>query len=365
MNRVVKCGVIGCGWIGKMKHISYLAKAQDVQITAICDIDEAVIEQTIKEYHLDGVKVYKDYRDLCADPEVEAVHVCTPNSLHYEMTMCAIANGKHVFCEKPLATKTEDAVQMAEAAEKAGVWLALGHQRRFISSVQYIRSMVERGEFGDVYYAKAMDARRRAVPTWGVYMNKEANGGGILFDGAPHALDMAMYMMNNFRPVSVYGKAQSRMNFGTIGNPWGNWDPAACDVEDTGYAMVTMENGATIYVEAMWAVNMLGNTNTALICGTKAGADLFGPDGVARINTVINDRMVTFSPEYPDLPFAEPFINEQDSSDAQMADWIEAVRDNRAPFVQGRDGIPVVQIIEAIYESSRTGEPVKIDKHYI
>lgn len=121
----VKCGVIGCGWIGQLKHIAYLAKAADAELTAICDIDETVLKQVVDEFHLTGVKVYTDYRELCADPNVEAVHVCTPNGCHHDMTMCAIAQGKHVFCEKPLATTTADAVEMVEAARKAGVRLAL------------------------------------------------------------------------------------------------------------------------------------------------------------------------------------------------------------------------------------------------
>lgn len=360
----VKCGVIGCGWIGQLKHIAYLVKAADAELTAICDIDEAVLKQVMEEFHLTDVNVYTDYRLLCADPDVEAVHVCTPNGCHHDMTMCAIANGKHVFCEKPLATTTADAVEMVEAAKKAGVKLALGHQRRFGSAVQYIRQMVDKGELGEVYYGKAMDARRRGVPTWGVYMNKAENGGGILFDGAPHALDLTMYMMNNFRPVAVQGKAMSKMRHEVDGNPWGKWDPEKCDVEDTGFALITMENGATIFLEAAWAINMLGISNSALICGTKGGADLQGPNGTARINTIVNDKMVTFSPEYPDMPNTEPYIGEAEANDAQMKDWVDAILEDREPFVQGRDGIPVVQIIEAIFESSKTGETVKITEHY-
>ncbi len=363
MEKVV-CGVIGCGWIGEMKHIGYLAKAEDVELAAICDIKEEAMQETIREFGLEHVKMYTDYRELCQDPKIQAVHICTPNGLHHDMAMCAIGHGKHVFCEKPLAVTSEDAFEMVEAAEKAGVKLALGHQRRFFSSVQYIRQMVDKGEMGEVYYGKALDARRRGVPTWGDYMSKEKNGGGILYDGAPHSLDLTMYMMNNFRPASVKGTVLNKMRSETAGNPWGPWDPETCDVEDTGFALITMENGATIYLEAAWLINMLGIANSSLICGTKAGADLQGDNGVARINTVINDKMVTYSPEYADMPnMVEPYIGEQEASDAQMKDWIDAILEDRDPFVQGKDGIPVVQIIEAIYESARTGETVKITRH--
>ena len=355
----VKCGVIGCGWIGKLKHISYLAQAKDAEVVAICDVNEPLMAEVVEEYGLTNAKTYTDFRQLCADPEVEAVHICTPNGWHHDMAMCAIENGKHVFCEKPLATTSDDAFEMVEAAKKAGVKLALGHQRRFRSAVQYIRQMVDNGDMGEIYYGKALDARRRGVPTWGVYMAKEKNGGGILFDGAPHSLDLTMYMMNNFRPAAVQGKIFTKMRGETAGNPW-----EKCDVEDTGFALITMENGATIYLEAAWLINMLGIDNSSLICGTKAGADLQGPNGTARINTIVNDKMVTFCPEYPDMPNTEPYIGEAQASAAQMKDWVEAILDNREPFVQGKDGIPVVQIIEAIYESAKTGETVYITRHY-
>lgn len=360
----VKCGVIGCGWIGELKHISYLLKTEDAELTAICDINEEVLANVVKKYNLTNVKTYTDYKELCADPDVDAVHVCTPNGFHHDMTMCAIENKKHVFCEKPLATTTDDAFEMVEAAKKTGVKLALGHQRRFFSSVQYIRQMVDNGEMGEVYFGKALDARRRGVPTWGAYMDKEINGGGILYDGAPHSLDLTMYMMNNFRPVSVQGITMDKMKGETAGNPWGTWDPEKFNVEDTGFALIKMENGAVIYLEAAWLINMLGIANSSLIVGTKAGADLQGDNGVARINTIVNDKMVTFSPEYADMPNVEPYIGEPEASDAQMKDWIDAIIEDRAPFVEGKDGIAVVQIIEAIYESSRTGETVYITRHY-
>lgn len=360
----VKCGVIGCGWIGKLKHISYLAKSENAEITALCDTNEAAMQEAVKEFGLTGVRMYTDYKELCADPDVDAVQICTPNTLHHDMTMCAAANGKHVFCEKPLATTEADAFEMVEAAAKAGVKLALGHQRRFFSSVQYIRSMVDKGDMGEVYFGKALDARRRGVPTWGAYMNKEINGGGILFDGAPHSLDLTMYMMNNFRPAYVQGKVFNKMRNETEGNPWGPWNPANCDVEDNGFALITMENGAVIYLEAAWLINMLGIANSALICGTRGGADLQGPDGAARINTIINGKMVTYSPEYPFMPGAEVCIGEREASDVQMKDWIDSILGDREPFVQGKDGIAVVQIIEAIYASAESGETVKITRHY-
>lgn len=361
----LRFGIIGCGWIGTAKHIGSLSAHPNAEITAICDIVPERMDAAEKQFGLQGVKKYADYRDLCADANIDVVHICTPNALHHEMTMAALANGCHVHCEKPLATRSEHAFEMVETARKAGLRLTLGHQRRFFSSVQYMKQLVETGELGDIYYAKALDARRRGVPTWGDYMSRERNGGGILFDGAPHSLDMTMYLMNNFRPVSVYGKVMDRMRHEIDGNPWGVWDHENSDVEDTGFAMITMEGGAVIYLEAAWLINMMGHANSTLLVGTKAGVDMQGRDGNVRVNKIYNGSMVLMEPEIvpPMAALVGKFaIGDRNAPAVEIDNWIQALLNDREPLIRGEEGIPVVQIIESIFKSSETGEVVRIER---
>ncbi len=359
----LKFGVIGCGWIGTGKHIDSLIKHADAELVAICDIVLTKMDVVEKRYGLTSVKKYQDYRDLCSDPEIDVVHVCTPNALHYDMTMAALNNGKHVHCEKPLATRSEDAIDMVETARKVGKRLTIGHQRRFFSSVQYMKQLVESGEMGDIYYAKALDARRRGVPTWGDYMSKDKNGGGILFDGAPHSLDLTMYLMDNFKPVSVYGKVMDKMRHEVDGNPWGVWDHENSDVEDTGFAMITMAGGAVIYLEAAWLINMLGYANQTLLVGTKAGVDMQGKDGNVRVNKIYNGKMAVMEPEImpPMAALVGQFeINDRNAPGVEIDNWIEALLGDREPLIKAAEGIAVVQIIESIFKSSETGQVVKI-----
>ncbi len=358
--RKLKCGLIGCGWVADWKHLPFLCSSPDVELVAICDELPERMESAAQKFQLTNVKKYRDYHELCADPEIEVVHICTPNALHYEMAMAAIAGKKHVFCEKPLTTNSKDAISMVEAAKAAGVKLTIGHQRRFFSKVQFVHQLVQDGTLGEIYFAKALDARRRGVPTWGDYMKKARNGGGVLFDGAPHSLDMTMYLMDNFRPVSVRGVTLDKMRYEFGGNTWGRWDAEHCDVEDTGFALITMENGATIYLEAAWLINMLGMSSASTIVGNKGGADMGGPGGAVRVNQIVADKMVTFSPEFKIIAGGEPYIGEAEANDVQLQDWVDAIREDRDPFIKGEEGIPVVQIIEAIYESNRTGEVAHI-----
>ena len=361
----LKFGVIGCGWIGTAKHIGGLRQHPNAELVALCDIVPEKMEIAEKQFNLEGVEKYSDYRDLCSDPAIDVVHVCTPNALHFEMVMAALRHGKHVHCEKPLATRSADAIAMVEAARKAGKRLTIGHQRRFFSSVQYMKQLVESGEMGDIYYAKALDARRRGVPTWGDYMSKAKNGGGILFDGAPHSLDMTMYLMDNFRPVSVYGKVMNKMRHEIEGNPWGAWDHEHSDVEDTGFAMITMENGAVIYLEAAWLINMLGYANSTLLVGTRAGVDMQGKDGNVRVNKIYNGKMAVIEPEvYSPMAMlvGGQEINDRNAGGVELDNWIQALLNDREPLIKAVEGIPVVQIIESVFQSSETGEVVKIDR---
>jgi len=359
----LKFGIIGCGWIGTAKHISSLCQHPNAKVVALCDILPERMDDADKKFNLAGVKKYLDYRDLCSDPDIDVIHICTPNALHYEMTMAALSSGKHVHCEKPLATRSDHAFEMVNMAKKVGKRLTIGHQRRFFSSVQYMKSLVESGEIGDIYYAKALDARRRGVPTWGDYMSKEKNGGGILFDGAPHSLDMTMYLMNNFKPVSVYGKVMNKMRHETDGNPWGVWDHDKSNVEDTGFAMITMEGGAVIYLEAAWLINMLGYANSTLLVGTKAGVDMQGKDGNVRVNKIYNGKMAVMEPEImPQMAalVGKFEINDRNAPAVEIDNWIQALINDSEPLIKGEEGIAVVQIIESIFKSSETGEVVQI-----
>lgn len=351
----LRAGVIGCGWVSDFKHFPLLSKHPEIEVTAVCDIDVSRAKRAVDVYGLSSAKIYEDYKELCQDTNVDVVFVLTPNSLHAEMTILALESGKHVLVEKPMATTGADAKRMAETARRTGKKLTIGHQWRFLRNRLYIKQLVETGMLGDIYYAKANDVRYRGQPYWGQYLSKKGNGGGEMLDGAPHALDLTMWLMDNFKPVSVKGNVMTKMNYAFDGNSFDGeevrWDPNH-DVEDTGFALITMENGAVIYLEAAWSMNMLFDDACVLV-GTKAGIDMGGPCQV-RINQVVNGKQVLTEPQ--GIQIDSSYTRVTFAGGYELDHFIDAIKNDKEPIVTPEQGVAVTQVLEGIYISSQTGE---------
>ena len=174
----LKVGIIGCGGIANSKHMPALTSQKDkCEMVAFCDIIRERAEKAAAQYGAEGAKVYEDYHDLLADPEIDVVHVLTPNVAHCPITVAAFEAGKHVMCEKPMAATTEDAQLMIDAWKKSGKKFTIGYQNRFRKDTQTLFKACRAGDLGDIYFAKAHAIRRRAVPTWGVFPDKSKQGG--------------------------------------------------------------------------------------------------------------------------------------------------------------------------------------------
>ena len=312
-------------------------------------------------------KVYTDYRDLLADKAIDDVHVCTPNVSHCEITVAALGAGKHVLCEKPMAATTSDAEKMMAAYKKSGKLFTIGYQNRYRTDSTALKQICDAGDLGDIYYAKAHAIRRRGVPTWGVFPDKSKQGGGPLIDIGTHALDLTLWMMNNYKPKSVMGKSFEMLGRalapGFQGNTMGDWDNKTYEVEDSAFGFVTMENGAVIYIEASWALNTLdvGEAQTVL-CGTKGGADMIGDDGAPtglRINTIVANKTAVLKPDVG-APAGVAFFPgaELPPQNMEAKLWLDAIaaNDERILIVKPEQAFTVTRILDAIYQSSAQGK---------
>ena len=359
----VRIGIIGCGGIANGKHMPSLKKLPDVEMVAFCDIIVERAEKAAREYGVEGAKVYADYHELLAREDIDVVHVLTPNREHSQITVDALNAGKHVMCEKPMAINSAEAKRMLDAAKATGKKLTIGYQSRFRPDSMYLKSACEAGELGDIYYARAQAVRRRAVPTWGVFLNEYEQGGGPLIDIGTHALDLTLWMMNNYEPESVTGTTYRKLaDTENAANAWGSWDPKKFTVEDSAFGFIRMKNGATIVLEASWALNtLLAHEAKTIICGTKGGADMLGEGGALRINGEKYHKLYT---EIPDLKASGAAFFEGNSGDdpatVEARMWIDHVKDDSKPLItKPEQAFVVTQILEAIYKSAATGETVK------
>ena len=359
----IRIGIIGCGGIANGKHMPSLRNVKECEMVAFCDIVEERAVKAAKDFGTPDAKVYVDYKELLEDKTIDVVHVCTPNRSHSFITVDALEAGKHVMCEKPMAINAAEAKKMVDAAKRTGKKLTIGYQNRQRNETRYLKMEADQGTFGDIYYARAIALRRRAVPTWGVFMNEYEQGGGPLIDIGTHSLDLTLWMMNNYKPKycvgTTYHKLGSQRN---AANAWGDWDPEKFTVEDSAFGFVVMENGATISVESSWALNVRKSMEAATqLCGTLGGADMW--EGV-KINGVRNGRQFVNNIDFS-MGGVDYFDGDSGNSDPgtrEATQWIKAVIEDKEPCVLPEQAFCVTNILEGIYESAKTGNIVFLNK---
>lgn len=356
---MVRVGIIGCGGIAFGKHLPGLSQVEDVEIVAFCDLVEERAEKAAKEYGNEESQVFTDYQELLK-LELDAVHVCTPNDTHAEISIAAMHADKHVMCEKPMAISSDEAQAMIDAMEETGKKLTIGYQNRFRKDSQFLHQIAQEGQLGKMYLGKAKAIRRRAVPTWGVFLDEEAQGGGPLIDIGTHALDLTLWVMNNYKPKYVVGNAYRELaEKENAANAWGPWDPKEYTVEDSAFGFITMENGASIILESSWALNTLdvGEAKTS-IYGSEMGADM---ENGLRLNGeehgALFDKKIDF--EIGGVDFYDGSSDDIAYLEAQS--WIDAIRHDKEPLVSAYEAKVVTDILEAMYQSSKDKKPVFFD----
>lgn len=359
----LRVGIIGCGGIANNKHMPSIQLAGGTLMVAFCDIVEERATQAAAKFGTTDALVFTDYKHLLK-LDLDAVYVCTPNRSHSFISVDALKAGKHVMCEKPMAINYREAKKMLEAANESGKLLTIGYQSRYRADSIYLKTVCEEDELGEIYFAKANAVRRRAVPTWGVFLNESEQGGGPLIDIGTHALDLTLWMMNNYHPKYAVGTTFHKLNNDkNTANAWGDWDPDLFTMEDSAFGFIVMKNGACIQLSASWALNTLEvEEATTTLSGTKGGADMH--DGL-RLNGVKHNRQFVIK---PDLATGSVAFYEGAESTMQVKEqsvFLNAVRGLGQLIVLPEQAIVVTQILEGIYESARTGKPYYFNQEEI
>lgn len=363
----LKVAVIGCGGIANQKHFPALKANGDLnEIVAFCDIVEERAVKAAEEFGREGAQVCTDYREVLANPEVEVVHICTPNVSHSEIAVAAFGAKKHVYCEKPMSHSTKEAEKMVQAWKESGMQFTVGYQNRFRPEVQNLHEACAKGELGDIYYGKAHAVRRRGVPTWGVFPNKALQGGGPLIDIGTHALDITLWCMGNYEVDSVTGSVFYKLGGlqqATEGNLFGAWDPETFEVEDSAMGYIKMKNGAAISLEASWALNILESREASTtLCGTAAGAEIRSGMSHSKNELIYNrgrnNQLMeeTLSP-VGGVAYFGGGGGEEGTIDCRQ--WLEAIQNGTEPLVKPEEALMVTKILDSIYKSAKENKEIK------
>lgn len=294
--------------------------------------------------------VFSDFHELLQMDEIDAVCIATPNLFHKQAAVASFEAGKHVFCEKPMARNAEEAREMLRAQKKSGKLLQIGFQFRFSGAASFMRKYIENGNMGEIYYARVQALRRRGVPGWGVFIDKEQQGGGPLLDIGVHVLDFTLYLMGYPKPVSASGKTFRAMATNPkYWNAWGDYDRSKYSVEDFAVGFIRFENEAIVTLESSFMANIEKEIWRSSLFGTEAGADidLFSDDPI-RIYTEKDQQLFDLVPK--NVPRVKSTYS------AEIAAFVNSIIENKPSPVPGEHGLILNAIMDAIYRSSETGE---------
>ena len=347
----VKIALVGAGNIANT-HLASYQKVPNAEIYAICDINENRLNETADKFGIS--RRYTDIDTMLSElPELDAVDVCTWNNAHAACSIQALNAGKHVLCEKPMAFNTRQAEQMRQAAERNNKLLMIGYVLRFSDEVRIAKDFVDKDFLGDIYYAKAQYVRRHGNPG-GWFADKERSGGGPVIDLGVHVIDLTRYLMGSPKPVSVYAVTGNKLGSRPYLKNGVGWQPKdaspedPCTVEDFGTALIRYDNGAVTLLEASYDMNG-PSIGCKQLFGTKGGMDL--SSGV-KIYGTCNDYLADIQVDTKNLRDSKDLFVEE------MAHFVDCIQNGTPCRATAEDGITVMKILDAIYESGRTGHEV-------
>jgi len=355
MNRKLNVGAVGIGGIWHGAHVEGWDALSDVKLLGVCDIVESKARNFAAKREIEHV--FADYRELLKVKEIDAIDVCTSNRFHSEISVAALEAGKDVFCEKPDAINPAEAQRMADAAKASGRTLMTMRNNRFTPGSVFLKRYADAGSFGDIYTGRCGWIRRRGIPgRGGWFTTKALSGGGPLIDLGVHMIDLATWLMGNPKPVAVVGSIYNKFASAeeisdSAHSAFGEAKKGGTfDVEDLATGFIKFENGASLQIEFSWASNVEEERNFVELRGSKGGCNYVNGD--VKLFTEMNGTLCDIHPR---------LARQKGSSHmAAIAHFADVVLRGATPTIVPADGVHMIKILDAIYESARTGREVRL-----
>jgi predicted dehydrogenase len=365
----LRVGLIGSGFMGKAHAFGYTTAARvfdlpcEVELHTLADVnDEAATKAAAA---LGFARATSDWRALAADPDIDVVNITAPNALHKEIALAAIAAGKHVYCEKPLAPLAADAREMADAAEKAGVRTQVGFNYLCNPMLELARDMIASGELGEIRGYRGVHAEDYMADAEGPFtFRHDPAGGGALADIGSHALATAEFLMGPVAgPITkVMGDCVTMIGE----RPDGQGGKRRVEVDDVGRAFLRFESGATGSIEGNWIATGRKMQHDFEVYGTN-GALVFSQERFNELHFFSTEdrrgrqgfRRIEAGPDHPPYglfcvaPGHQLGFN--DLKAIEVAGFLEAIDGRRTEPFNFRAGLRIQTLVETIQASSREG----------
>lgn len=359
-SKKLKVGIIGTGWIADAHMASYL-KMPDVEIIAAADLIPGKADAYLEKHGIKGARTYLSHKEMLdAEPELDAVSVCTYNVTHAECTIYALEKGVNVLLEKPMCVTLDEAIEIRRAEKKSGKVLSIGFQPRFDENMKMIKKLVENDVLGDIYYIQTGGGRRRGIPTpFGTtFIEKETGGIGALGDIGCYSLDMVLNAIGYPKPLTVTGYKSDF--FGT--NPEYMPCPeyaAKFGVDDFAAGFVRLEGGIILDFRIAWAMHV-DTPGDTVIFGKKAALRIPSTDCW---NGTVGGEMTL----YHDVCGTQtetkiPILTTNGNLfDMKIRSFLDAVKNGTPAPVPSSQIIYNQAIIDGICRSAELGHEIEID----
>lgn len=351
----VRIGVIGVGLIGK-SHVEHYAAIPGAEVVAVADLDEAEARRVAERWHVPGV--HRDFRDLLRRDDIEAVDVCLHNNLHAPVTVEALAAGKHVYCEKPIAGTYADGRAMVEAARASGRHLHVQLATLYQRDTKLAKHLIEAGALGRLYFARATGHRRRGRPFVDGYgakffVQKSAAAGGALIDMGVYHIAQVLWLLGQPAAERISGRTYQE-----TGMDAGRRAESGYDVEELGLGFVRLAGGLTLDIAEAWAIHLNAFEGSS-IAGTLGGIRL----SPFSLHTTLHDVPFDMTTDLQDLDVRwHRLRQDHDAYDSSQHHWVAALR-GRVPLLPTADlALETMLISEGIYLSDRLGREVTAEE---
>jgi len=351
-NSMIQFGFIGAGEISH--HSANNVKSHpEARLVAAQDLSKPRLAELCAKHQI--AKSYDTAEELFSNPEIDAVYIAVPNKFHVPLSIQAMKAGKHVILDKPFAMNLAEAEEAAKVSRETGKTLNLGMNQRFDIGSQTVKALIERGDFGEIYHAKTCWLRRSGIPKLGTWFgNKALAGAGCLYDIGVHFLDLSLFLLGEFHPVSVTGATYTKFgNRGLGAGGWGKSDKQDIpfDVDDFATGFIRFSNGLTLALDVSWACHAEeGNREEVQLYGTDAGA-LVRARKRFHSNATTGEYMI--SQGLPSIPVKYPHCD-------RFHNFINHLLGKEELCVTLEQAVAVQKILDAIALSASSGKEVRL-----